>query len=516
MSRALPPRPDLDHLKAQAKDLLQEVRRRDAGAMDRWRPIIGPWSDRSPTLSQAQRVIAREYGFASWPKLKAEVERRGQAADPLGEVVRAFHAGDAAGLRRLLARHPEIRPLVNRPLPGAAFGGLPLTSAIKRADRALIDVLIEAGADLKARSDWWAGGFGVLDEAPADLVPFLLERGATLDAYNASRLGWIDRLTELVDRDPAVVRSRGGDGQTPLHVAGSVEVAGLLLDRGAEIDALDVDHESTPAQYLIGDHPEVARYLVERGARADLLLVAALGDLERSRALLDAEPGLISISISDRWFPRRDPRSGGTIYIWTLGWHRTPHLVAHHRGHHDLVNLLLDRSPASLRLSVACEIGDDARVAELLASSPNLLGSLPATDLARLPNAARGRDRAAVRRFLAAGWPVDAPAESGETALHWAAWHGEAALVRELLTRGARLDLRERQYQATALGWAVHGSINGWHRDEGDYGAVVAALLAGGATPAAGDAAGSAAVREAFERHREGADSRGSADSAGS
>lgn len=58
MSRQLPPHPNLEHLKKQAKDLLHELQQRD--------PAL--------KLSDAQHAIAREYGFASWPKLKAHVE----------------------------------------------------------------------------------------------------------------------------------------------------------------------------------------------------------------------------------------------------------------------------------------------------------------------------------------------------------------------------------------------------------------------------------------------------------
>ena len=58
MSRDLPPRPDLEHLKKQAKALLHELRHRDANA----------------SLSDALHALARDYGFASWPKLKAHIE----------------------------------------------------------------------------------------------------------------------------------------------------------------------------------------------------------------------------------------------------------------------------------------------------------------------------------------------------------------------------------------------------------------------------------------------------------
>ena len=112
----------------------------------------------------------------------------------------------------------------------------------------LVDLLLDAGADIDQRSRWWAGGFGVLDRDDSPLIDHLVARGATVDAYAAARHGWMDRLRALVAADPTAACTPRGDGQTPLHVAASVEVADTLLAHGAAIDALDVDHESTPAQ----------------------------------------------------------------------------------------------------------------------------------------------------------------------------------------------------------------------------------------------------------------------------
>lgn len=67
------------------------------------------------------------------------------------------------------------------------------------------------------------------------------------------------------------------DNCTPLHFARDVETAQLLLTHGARIDARDQDHSSTPAQWLIGDAPEVSRFLLTQGATPDIFLAAALG-----------------------------------------------------------------------------------------------------------------------------------------------------------------------------------------------------------------------------------------------
>ena len=184
-----------------------------------------------------------------------------------GQVHQAFEADDAAAVRALLERHPRLQPLVDAPV-----GPFDSPAIVNVRSRAMLDVLLDAGADINARSRWWAGGFGLLDSATPDLAAYAIERGATVDAHAAARLGLMDTLRALVTRDPAIVHARGGDGQTPLHFAGSIEAAGYLLDHGADIDARDVDHESTPAQHMAGNRHDVARFLVSRGCWTDLLL----------------------------------------------------------------------------------------------------------------------------------------------------------------------------------------------------------------------------------------------------
>ena len=179
---------------------------------------------------------------------------------------------------------------------------------------------------------------------------------------------------------------RAGDGQTPLHVAPTVAIAEFLLDHGADIDARDVDHESTPAQYLVRSHPDVARYLVERGAHTDILMAAALGDLERVRGFLDADPESIRCTVSQKYFPKRNPHAGGHIYTWTLGQGKTAHAVARELGHEEVLRLLMDRSPDALKLAVACELGDDASVAALLQARPDLAQTLDDDERRKLPS----------------------------------------------------------------------------------------------------------------------------------
>jgi ankyrin repeat protein len=412
----------------------------------------------------------------------------------IAELRTAFEADDAAAVRALLERRPELRAKIDEPI-----GPFDSPAILHVRSREMLDTLLDAGADVNARSRWWAGGFGLLDEADPELASHAVERGAEITVHAAARLGWMDHLRRLVASDPLQVHARGGDGQTPLHFASTVEVASHLLEHGAAIDALDVDHESTPAQHMLGDRVEVARFLVSRGCRSDLLMAAALGDFELARRHLDADPDSIRVRVDGEWFPRRDPRAGGTIYQWTLGFHVSPHQVARARGHGRLLGLLLERSPPEVALLDACWSGDRERARALVAERPGLVAGLAESDRREVAHAARNDETGAVSLLLELGWPVDARGQHGATPLHWAAFHGNRTMTETILGHGPPLEDADADFGSTPLGWAIHGSEHGWHCRTGDYVGTVEALLRAGASPP-DEPAGSPAVRAILRR----------------
>ena len=180
-------------------------------------------------------------------------------------------------------------------------------------------MLLQAGANIRKRTEWWSGGFGVLDECDPSLVEFLLERGAVVDAHSASRLVWMPKLRELVTADPSAVHARGGDGQTPLHFASTVEVAEFLLANGADIDARDLDHESTPAQYMLRvdqkrhyprDRQDVARYLVVTRMPDGYSDGGGARRYGPGAAASGPRPRCIRMSVSEEWFPEAGSARG--------------------------------------------------------------------------------------------------------------------------------------------------------------------------------------------------------------
>jgi ankyrin repeat protein len=409
----------------------------------------------------------------------------------------AVFGDDGEAITQLIESHPELKSRIDDPF--FPFDQPALVFAAGRGSRSVVDALLKAGANINARSQWWAGSFGVLDSANPELAAYLIERGAIVDAHSAARLGMFSKLKELVAANPALVNARGGDGQTPLHFASTVQIAEFLLDHGADIDARDIDHESTAAQYLVQSHPDVVRYLIRRGAKTDILMAAALGDNDLVRKHLEADPECIRIRVNEQFFPKRNPKSGGTIYIWTLGGNRSPHQVASKFGHKETLNILMDRSPTDMRLVNACLLGDEPTVQALLGHHPELMQVLSETDRRQISNAAEDNNKDAVRLMLKCGWPVDGG--QGPTPLHWAAWHGNTEMVRVILQYNPLLEAAsDATFGSPPIGWAVHGSEHGWHCKTGDYAGTIRALLAAGAKRP-GKIGGSAAVRAELARN---------------
>jgi ankyrin repeat protein len=407
-------------------------------------------------------------------------------------VKKAVLADDGDSLRKILENNPELRARVNE--PAFFFDSPAIVFAAGRGKRQVIDALLDSCADINARSEWWAGSFGVLDGAVPHLAAYLIERGALVDAHSAARLGMFEQLREIVSAHPELVHARGGDGQTPLHFASTVEIVEYLLDRGANIDALDIDHESTPAQYMIGNRQAIARYLIGRGAKTDIFMAAAIGDADLVHKHLDIDPECIRMCVNEQFFPKQDPKSGGTIYIWTLGANRSPHQVASKFGHPEVLKLLLDRSPVEVKLINSCLVGDETSVKTLLAGHPSLIQILSDTDCRQVSNAAEDNNTEAVGLMLESGWPVDGGGH-GATPLHWAAWHGNAEMAEVILRHSPPLEVSNpATYDSTPLGWAIHGSEHGWNCKSGNYAAVVELLLKSGAKPP-GKIDGSDAVR---------------------
>ena len=336
MPRRLPARPDLDQLRRQAKDLLRAAQDGDAKAAAR----IGRYAE-PLILSSAQLAVARAHGFASWAALKTEVERRA-----------VLDERDVDRLRALLAEQPEqagaklvgwrdgrgASPLAylammrfetgQLSVPGDAHrtGAMarallaagapvdgdprdretPLITAASYGDAEVAAALVEAGADLEARSAPNAGGVpdatALLHAAVfgmTEIVDLLVAAGAVVDSLEMAAAagdlaGWLApdsdlqaRLRALVfaaDHQRLPVIERLLDAGTPIdradaafgrqalqtaaHNGRSASVA-LLLARGADPNRRDPERRLTALQWCSASR----RYLDNPGHREVELLL---------------------------------------------------------------------------------------------------------------------------------------------------------------------------------------------------------------------------------------------------
>jgi hypothetical protein len=159
--RPLPEHPDLRHLKDQARDLLR--------------------AGQAPSLARAQFQVARNYGFASWPKLKAHVE----SLQTTGQLKQAIDANDLERVKQMMTRDPELHraPLgygKNGPLTWVAECRVP-REAPTEARLAMARWMIENGSDVHQ------GGDGPLMRAAlADMripmMELLVAQGADVNA----------------------------------------------------------------------------------------------------------------------------------------------------------------------------------------------------------------------------------------------------------------------------------------------------------------------------------------------
>jgi len=293
----LPPSPDLGQLRRQAKDLLRAAQRGNPDAVARLHAV----SDQV-ILDSAQLAVAREYGFASWSRLKTEVDRR--------EV---FDTCDVTRLNVLLAEHPELaaEPMLHwcdhprgasplgyvamlrydtsrgiwrdLPGPGAIARALleagapadgdstdvetPLMTAASYGDAEVARVLLEAGADLAATAAADSGGvpggtalrhaavFGM-----ADVAEVLLAAGAT-DLVQAAASGDIAGL--LTANTPE------SDRVAALRIAaehGRLDVIDQLLGAATPVDGVDADGSTALHEAAYSGRADSVRHLLAGGA----------------------------------------------------------------------------------------------------------------------------------------------------------------------------------------------------------------------------------------------------------
>jgi hypothetical protein len=315
----------------------------------------------------------------------------------------------------------------------------------------------------------------------------MAQQNADQEVHKAALAGLTDQLAEMLAEDPSQIDAKGMDARTPLHCAGTVAVAELLLDRGARIDARDEDHDSTPAQWRIGESPDVARFLLKRGAKADIFLAAALGDLTLAERLVTDDQGCVAhrIGKAPEFPPLGYEGRGGTIYQWTLGFNSYSHQIALMKGHQATFDFLYEKSDAETQLLVNCVLARREEALSIAREHPEIVPELQDADRQLVAKYCweTNTNYEAVKLMLDLGFPVAHPEPShGYTPLHNAAWQGSGDLVELLIARGHPVNIRDSRYDATPLQYALYDCLVEKRHPEGEFARVTKSLLEAGSS----------------------------------
>lgn len=251
-TRSLPDRPSFRQLRKQAKELLKSYR---AGEPDAAAEVGQFEADPDPAtfaLVDAQRVLARAYGFSSWTKLKQHVD-----GPDVKDFCEAVDAGDVATVRKLVKVRPELVNIAR----GGSFGErIALHFAVLNRDAEMTRVLMELGSD--ARRGFWpyrdaTTAFTIASDREYHEVVAIIQQeedrqrkqrslpNATISSKTDEIAKAIledrcDEAIRILESDLSLVGACTNHGATPLHLAAwkhNPEMVGWLLDRQALVDA---------------------------------------------------------------------------------------------------------------------------------------------------------------------------------------------------------------------------------------------------------------------------------------
>ena len=306
----------------------------------------------------------------------------------------------------------------------AFAGGTPLHWAYFSGSHAVIEALLQAGADPTLRDD-------VLRCTPR-----------TFGICWPASEGWVSKVRQRLADDPTLVNIMDA-GRAPLHLAakgGHLGVVKLLIEAGANVNLRDA--EGKTALDLAGERPDqagsvkVAEWLKDRDPRGredmaenttmdeeETFIVAIRGgELGKAKSMLAARPGLI-----------RSRRHGAS-----------PILIARYHGKQEIVECLRGLLPA-LDIFEAAALGDRETAERLLDGDGGLANAVAQDGFGPLGLASFFNHDAVVRLLLARGARVDAASSNGMRVmpLHSAAAARSVLIARLLLERGAPVNARQ-------------------------------------------------------------------------
>jgi ankyrin repeat protein len=253
-TRALPAKPSLAQLRKQAKELLKSYRAGRPAAVAEVERFEQDPDAATFALADAQRVLARAYGFSSWTKLKNRID----VLSNVDAFSQAVQAGDVALVRKLV----EVRPALVHEWSGDSTAASALRFAVIHRDPEMTRALMQLGAD--AYEGIWPHRAATMawniatDRGFHDILTIISQEqrrrreksnspGASVDSRTGAIQAAIrerrnDDAIKIMESDLSLVVASNVDGATPLHAAAwmhNSEMVAWLLDHEAPCDAQD-------------------------------------------------------------------------------------------------------------------------------------------------------------------------------------------------------------------------------------------------------------------------------------
>ena len=233
---------------------------------------------------------------------------------------------------------------------GNTAGETPIGAAGWAGNLRMCQLLLERGADPNHVSDWGFDALGtVTDHKKTDIFKAMVDAGARYEPRHLLQCSMKDQLVEILDREPDRLEELidlghfDGETGTLIHVAveeGLEEMVTLLLDRGADVQALDNRGRTPLHRALNPGHArrseKVINMLISYGAQIDIRAAIGLGDAARVAQLLDEDPGIITTR-----------GTGGMTLLHFAAEYNQP----------ELAGILLERGAAA---DIASDAGDTA------------------------------------------------------------------------------------------------------------------------------------------------------------
>lgn len=399
----------LDNLRKAAKRWLKALRDGDPAARARLASAY-PGAPPRPTLRDVQHALARERGHESWTALTRAATDLQDAEPPLTALLAAAGKGDAARVAALLDAHPElidergtlggdsglrtalhfgsgheavVRTLLERGanpnIRDEGDNAYPLHFAAERGDLAIVELLVEHGADpvgAETTHELDVLGWAVCFEYAMhlDVARYLLAHGARQTVFSAVAMGDLDALRALAAAGHDLDRRMGRTNhrRTPLHLAvlkKQPAALAALIELGADTALTDAVGLTPLDQAALDGEAGMTRVLLDGGAALTLPAAIALERWDDVERLVRDDEEALSATDNRRWarlLVRASGRASGRVLealIRTLMRHRAGLSVVNME---DDTETAVDGASGYTPLHAAAFNGNDEAVAVLL------------------------------------------------------------------------------------------------------------------------------------------------------